>query len=245
MPCPAVGGQGQKGAAMPAVSPRDMPLTDACYPALRRCPLFAGLPDASLSRALSLLSAVGRTYARGEYLCRQDEFLSRFGLVLAGTVQVYTDDLEGNQMMMANVTQGETFGESLCFLQRKAAHLYIMTAAGAEVLWLDASFFHTADGADPLVYTLFSRFTAMLAARTLEMNERIQILSKRTLREKLLTFFAGWERRSGQKTFSVPFDRASLAVYLGVNRTALSRELSLMQREGLIDFYRNSFRIFI
>lgn len=213
------------------------------YPLLRRSPLFADLPDAALARALSLLSADARTYARGEYLCRSGEPLARFGLVLAGTVQVYTDDLEGNQVMMANVTPGETFGESLCFLQRVASHIYILTAAGAEVLWLDISLFQGADRAEPFVYNLFTRFTAMLATRALEMNERIQILSKLTLRDKLLTFFAGWERRSGKKTFQIPFDRTALAVYLGVNRTALSRELSAMQKEGLIEFYRSSFKI--
>ena len=139
----------------------------------------------------------------------------------------------------------ETFGESLCYLAREASHLYILTATGAEVLWMDAAVFLAEGQADPFVYLLFSRFTAMLAARTLEMNERIQILSKLTLREKLLTFFAGWERRAGQKTFQIPFDRASLAVYLGTNRAALSRELARMQQEGLIEFYRSSFKILI
>ena len=67
--------------------------------------------------------------------------------------------------------------------------------------------------------------------------------SKLTLREKLLTFLSGWERRCGQKTFQIPFDRAALAVYLGVNRTALSRELSAMQAEGLLEFYKNSFKL--
>lgn len=230
---------------MPTICEHGTPGVSACYPLLRRCPLFADLPDDLLARALSLLSATVRTYARGEYLCRQDEQLSRFGLVLSGTVQVYTDDIEGNQMMMANVTVGETFGESLCYLAREASHIYILTAGGAEVLWLDAALFRREGQAEPFVYTLFSRFTAMLATRTLEMNERIQILSKLTLREKLLTFLAGWERRAGQKTFQIPFDRASLAVYLGVNRAALSRELAQMQREGLIEFYRSSFKILI
>ncbi len=215
----------------------------ARYPLLRHSLLFAGLADGQLDEALALLSATRRTYARGEYLCRTGEQLARFGLVLSGTVQVYTDDFEGNQMMMANVTPGETFGESLCYLQRSAPHLYILTAGGAEVLWLDVAPFRHERGAAPLVHAMFSRFTAMLAARALEMNERIQILSKYTLREKLLTFLSGWERRCGQKTFQIPFDRAALAVYLGVNRTALSRELSAMQAEGLLEFYKNSFKL--
>ena len=213
------------------------------YPILRRCPLFCDMADPAIDRALTLLSASIGRYGRGDYLHHAGQGLSRFGLVLAGTVQVYTDDLDGNQLMMANVVAGETFGESLCFLGRSTEHVYILTAAGAEVLWLDVSPFRGESCIDPFTYTLFSRFTAMLAARTLDMNERIQILSKLTLRDKLLTFFAGWERRSGQKTFSIPFDRAALAVYLGVNRTALSRELSAMQREGLIEYYRNSFKL--
>lgn len=221
------------------------PLSPACYPLLRTSPLFVDMPDATLARALTLLSAATRHYGKGEYLCRPGEGLARFGLVLSGAVQVYTDDLGGNQVMMANVTPGETFGESLCFLEQRAAHLYILSAGGAEVLWLDVAPFRTLPGADPFVYTVFSRFTAMLATRTLQMNERIQILSKLTLREKLLTFLAGWERRSGQKTFSVPFDRAALAVYLGVNRAALSRELSAMQKAGLIEYYRSSFKILV
>jgi len=83
----------------------------------------------------------------------------------------------------------------------------------------------------------------MLAERTLRMNDRVQILSRPLLRDKLTTFFAQCEHRYGSKTFRVPFDRAGMALYLGVNRSALSRELSDMQAEGLIDFYRNSFRI--
>ncbi|MBQ2118632.1 MAG: winged helix-turn-helix domain-containing protein, partial [Clostridia bacterium] len=75
------------------------------------------------------------------------------------------------------------------------------------------------------------------------MNSRIQILSKLTLREKLLTFFSDQAKKSGADTFSVPLDRKDMATYLGADRSALSRELSRMKREGLIDYYRNSFRI--
>ena len=210
---------------------------------LLSCPLFSGLREAALDRAITLLSGMTRSYSRGEQLCRTDEPFTRFGLVLSGSVEVYTNDHEGNQIMMVGVEAGETFGESLCFLGRSAPHLYILTATGAEVLWLSPAPFRAAPLWDDFTANLFSRFTAMLATRTLEMNERIQILSKRTLREKLLTFFAACARRNGGKTFSIPFDRAALAVYLGVNRTALSRELSAMQREGLISFYRNSFKL--
>ena len=204
--------------------------------------LFRGMGEEELSRALTLMEAHRGTYARGEYLCRMGERISAFGMVLAGTVQVYSDDPDGRGMMMANVSEGGSFGESLAFLSVPHSPVHILTATGCEVLWLHTGVLR-APSADPFLFTLRDRFTAMLAARTLDMNDRIQILSKLTLRDKLTTFFAEWEKRTGKSTFAVPFDRAALADYLGTNRTALSRELSRMQEDGLIEFYKNSFKI--
>ena len=79
------------------------------------------------------------------------------------------------------------------------------------------------------------RFVTMLAGRTLAMNDRIQILSRPTLRGRYV-------RRAG-KCFAIPFDRADMAAYLGTDRSALSRELGRMQREGLLRFRKNRFEI--
>ena len=86
------------------------------------------------------------------------------------------------------------------------------------------------------------RFCAMLAARTLSMNDRIQVLSRTTIRERVLTLLSQYNTGSGSG-ITLPFDRESLALYIGVNRSALSRELSAMKRDGIIDFYKNSFRL--
>ena len=75
------------------------------------------------------------------------------------------------------------------------------------------------------------------------MNDRIQVLSKQLLRDKLTTYFSQCAVRARSRSFSIPFDRESLAAYLGVNRSALSRELSRMQREGLIRYEKNRFTL--
>lgn len=89
---------------------------------------------------------------------------------------------------------------------------------------------------------LANRFVAALASRTLSLNQRIQILSRRTLREKLITFLSQYATAQGD-TFTVPFDRASMANFLGADRSALSRELSHLRKEGVLDYHRNQFRI--
>ena len=227
---------------MPHTAKKDGALTAADRLLLQKSPLFAGLAEEDFSFALSLMEAEERAYIKGELLHRAGEPILSFGFVLAGAVGVYSDDLDGNRVLMASVTQGETFGESLCYLAVPSAPVGIFAQEDSRVLFLRTSpLRHPAQ--DPRIFAMRDRFAAMLAARTLVMNDRIQILSKRTLREKLLTFFAQNCRKYRASTFRIPFDRADLALYLGCDRAALSRELSHMQKEGIIEFYRNSFRI--
>jgi CRP-like cAMP-binding protein len=119
-----------------------------------------------------------------------------------------------------------------------------VAAAPASVLWLSTEALRAPLAVkDEKSFLFYSRFMAVLAERTLAMNSRIQVLSKTTLRLRLLTFLSQCAEENGSKTFQIPFDRAALASYLGANRAALSRELSAMKREGILDFYKSSFRL--
>ena len=206
-----------------------------------RSVLFSGLSGEELDRALDFFFARVRDYPQGALLHRADEPVQAFGLVLEGVVQVYMNDIHGGRLLMASVPPGETFGESMCFLRQPEPSVYMRAAEPVVLLHMRTD--RVLDDGDGLERELQRRFISMLARRTLDMNSRIQILSKRTLRGKLVAFFTEWARRSGSATFSVPFDRASMADYLGTDRAALSRELSRMRREGVIDFYKNSFRV--
>ena len=208
---------------------------------IRKHLLFSDLSDEDYGRALIFFHAYAKSHMKGEYLNRIGATLDAFGLVLSGNVQVYMVDIDGNEMIMANVSQGESFGESLCFLQRETP-VYIRAVSDCEILWLDPDRIKSAANNSPFDIELASRFTALLAQRTLSMNNRIQILSKLTLRRKLITFFSEYAV-SGAAEFTVPMNRHEMAAYLGAERSALSRELSKMRSEGIIDFNRNRFRI--
>ncbi len=207
---------------------------------LRSCALFSGLTDRELDYALDFFSAAERSYKKGDFLNRIGFPLPAFGLVLSGGIQVYMDDIDGNEMIMANVAPGGTFGESLCYLGLDAP-VYIRAMSETAILWLSTARMRHPEQENPLDCALSVRFTAMLARRTLSMNDRIQILSKSTMRGKLIAFFTQYSKLGS--TFTIPFSRADMAVYLGTERTALSRELSRMKREGIIDFHKNTFRI--
>ena len=206
---------------------------------LFRCPLFADLSPEDTREALRFFQAQEKRYARGELLKNPVEPLTAFGLALEGYITVTMQDIDGREMLLAHVGPGQTFGESLCYL-RENAPLTIAAQTDARVLWLRCDGLRQAAEGD-LPRLLQTRFTAMLARRTLRMNDRIQILSRGSIREKLNAFFTECARDAGSPSFDIPFDRAGMAAYLGVDRSALSRELSRMRQEGLISYQKNHF----
>ncbi len=212
------------------------------HPMILQCPLFQGLPPDALDYALSYFEAHVKAYGKGDFLHQVSFPLERFGLVLSGTIQVSMDDMDGHHIIMNNVSAGGLFGEAYCFLGADAP-IYICAVTEAEVLWMRPT--RVKAPRLPLQerdQMLANRFVAALASRTLSLNQRIQILSRRTLREKLITFLSQYATAQGD-TFTVPFDRASMANFLGADRSALSRELSHLRKEGVLDYHRNQFRI--
>lgn len=205
-------------------------------------PLFAGMDAETIDRAAILLDGYLRRYARGELLHRPWTRMDRFALVLSGTAQACADDIDGNRMILTDVQPGVTFGESLCFLRIAESPVYIVASTETEVLWLSAEALYGARS-EGMIPELQRRFTALLAARTLTMNSRIRILSRRSIREKLLVYFGECAAKAGGEEFTVPFSREDMAVYIGSDRSALSRELSRMRKDGIIDYRRNRFRL--
>jgi len=203
---------------------------------------FRGLSAVQIEYALDFFHAQRRSFQRGECFVRTGDRLSSFGLVLSGAVQVSMTDLNGNRMIMANVSTGDTFGESLSFLDVSTSPIFAAAEADCELLWLSTENLRRAP-ANEMDHLFMHRFAAMLAVRTLSMNDRIQILSKKTLRGKLIAFFSQQIKRRGSTSFEIALDRGAMADYLGTDRSALSRELFAMRDEGILNFHKNRFQL--
>ncbi len=208
---------------------------------IRKSQLFNGMEDNILAECLEITEAAVSEYKKGGFLHCAFERLNRFGLVLSGTVQACSDDIEGNRMIMAEVTPGLTFGEALCYLKIPDSPVYIVAPERCTVLWLSTDMLYRSDKPAAIIFE--RQFTSVLAARTLAMNGRIQILSKLKLRDKLITYFSELSSSSGSDTFKVTLNRESMAAYIGTDRSALCRELSSMKKDGIIDYRKNTFRL--
>ena len=84
---------------------------------------------------------------------------------------------------------------------------------------------------------------AMLARRNKELTEKIRYMSQRSTRQKLMFYLSAEARRQGTATFTLPYNRQQLADFLSVDRSAMSAELSKMQKEGLVSYNRNQFAL--
>ena len=207
-------------------------------------PLFAGLDEKEMHKVLSLLDACEAECDAGELLHMPGTVLERFTFVLSGQVQVYRDEPDGTRLLMASNGPGDSFGESLCFLGN-AAPVTIIASEKSRLLWLSMDPVKGSGqaGDAELLHMVTMRVMECFAKRALDMNDRIQVLSQRTLRKKVLTFLLQFDRRDPGKSFKLPLGREDMAVFLGCDRSALSRELALMKKDGMIDYYKNSFRL--
>ena len=210
----------------------------------RSCILFSNLTDEEFGNSLDVLRAQYSVYGKGEMIHAPYLEMKKFGLVLSGTAQACTDDINGNKIIMTEIVPGVTFGESLCFLEIKDSPVYVFASERCCVLWLSAE--NLFNGcSDKLTVILRKQFTAMLAARTLSMNSRIQVMSKIKLRDKLMSYFFSLSLKTKSKTFTIPMNREDLAAYIGSDRSALSRELSSMKKDGVINIKGKTVKIIL
>ena len=219
-----------------------MKIDEKYYEIIKNCPIFSMPGEYSVDDILSALNAQIAQYSKGDFIHTGGEPFLNFGILLCGSAQACIDDMEGNRMIMAEINVGATFGESLCYLKIPDSPVYVYSSEKSEVLWLNPQ--KIIDNCETkLELNIHRNYTRMLAQRALSMNTRIQVLSKLRLKDKILTYLTSVANAAGTKTFSILLSREDFATYIGANRTALSRELSALKKNGVIDYYKNTFKI--
>lgn len=204
--------------------------------------LFKGLSSEDLEIMLGRLGTSEAEYAQWSILQYPGRPMEHFGFVLSGTVQVYRDEPDGTRLLMASNGPGGSFGESLCYLEVQEVPVTITAASDCRVLWLKMDAVRKPEN-DEIGRDIVSRVMAGFAQRALNMNDRIQILSQRTLKKKIMTYLMQLAAEAGSNTFNVNFSREDMAVFLGCDRSALCRVLASMKDEGLIDYYLKTFKV--
>lgn len=213
-------------------------------PVLKKCPLFAGVTEEQLLSVLACLGAAVQPYDKGAAILSEGAAAQRMGIVLSGSVQVERTDYAGNRSIMTKLGAGQLFAEAFICAGVEKMPVSVFAVENAHVLMLDAQRILYACGNACTAHTqLIYNLMRILAAKNLSCQQKIEVLSQRTTRGKLLRYLADCAQQAGDKRFSIPFDRQALADYLQVERSGLSMEISKLRSEGVLRCTKNQFEM--
>lgn len=198
-----------------------------------QCPLFRGLSDIQQEFIVAQISPREKRYEKGEVIFRTGEKTGEFGIILKGKVTVIKEDCNGNQVILAHFEMGDIFAESFAF-SGKIMTVTVMAESDCEILFL-----HQRQVLS--VPKLTENLLRIFAGKNVFLTERIEHLSRRNMKEKVLSYLADCARVAGSNRFRVPLNRQEMADYLAVDRSALSAVLSKLKEEGKIDYWKNEF----
>ncbi len=195
--------------------------------------LFQGFSREEAAMLCSAMQPTFRAIKKGAVFLAEGEPSVRVGFIQKGRLSGTRNSSEGQSHILEFYEQGELLGlESIC--STKQISLLTYTAVEESIVLVLSLNGIMAGGVRPFVANLFFRnINQMLADRCVRLVYKTEVLSKRALRERILTFLRIRQQRRGNRLY-LGMDREQFAQYLCVNRSALSRELNDMQRDGLI-----------
>ena len=197
--------------------------------------LFEGITDEECSRMFVCFGAREEVYQAGQVICEFDGTQSAVGVLLNGSAELVRMDADGNRTILETLEEGGVFGEVLAFSGASGDATVLECRRDCQVIYLDydqitkrcenACLHHSI-----LVQNLFR----MLSSKTLHLSERVEVLSRRSIREKLLCYFDQLSRQCEEDTFTLPFSLSTLAEYISADRSAMMREMKKLRSEGVI-----------
>lgn len=206
--------------------------------------LFQGFTEEETESVLKCLSAVNKSYKKEEYIFHMGDFVTSVGMVLTGSVQVIRDDYWGNRQIIAGIGEGQLFGESYACVKGEPLMVSVLAAEHTEVLFLEVRKLLTVCSMACQFHSrVIQNLLTVIAGRNLTLTTKIDHMSKKTIREKVLSYLSFQAEKQGRNRFEIPFNRQQMADYLAVDRSALSAELSRMQKEHLLSYDRNQFTL--
>lgn len=211
---------------------------------LRECPLFDRIGDESLKEMLGCLNAKERSYKKGDAVFAEGDKAKYLGIVLEGSVQLVRVDYYGNRSILANIEPPQLFGEAFACAGLKSLPVDAVAAADTKILLLDAQRIARPCGnACPCHGQTILNLLHIVAKKNLVLHQKIEITSKRSTREKLMTYLMLQAKNAKSHTFTVPYDRQELADYLEVDRSGLSAEISKLRNEKVLECRRSTFTL--
>ena len=211
---------------------------------LRGSAPFAGIDAAEARAMLGCLRVRTRAYSAGEAILHMGDTVRELGIVLSGGVRIERCDPWGDVTVLGYARELDAFAESYACAPGTPLLVDAVAAKPSEVAFLDMRCVLAPCGRGCAHHAkLVANLLAIAARKNIELSRRAFHTAPKSLRGKLLAYLGSEADAAGSPSFTIPYNRQQLADYLGVDRSALSAELSRMQREGILATKRSRFEL--
>lgn len=207
-------------------------------------PFFSGFTVQELRQLRALGCMRIDRFRHGTLILQAGSRVHEMGIVISGSVHIESSDLWGTRSILSCVETGGVFAETYA-LFGEPLMVDAVAAADCEILFLSLTpLLDPQNGRESWHARLMQRMLRLSTQKNLTLSTRIFCTAAKNVRGRLLTYLSGEAARQGKYEFDIPFNRQQLADYLNLDRSALSKELSRMRDEGMLEYKRNHFKLF-
>ena len=211
---------------------------------LKKTQLFKGLDEEEIASLFSCLEAKIRSYKKGEYILRQGEVTDSLAVIVAGSVHIQTDDYWGNRSIINSLSETDMFAEAYAGMDGGRMSSDAVAREESTVIFFNLNKMLTVCSAACRFHSLvIQNLFFAVSEKNRRLVGKLGHISKRTTREKLMSYLSEQAKNTKGTHFKIPFNRQQLADFLSVDRSAMSNELGKLRDEGLIEFHKNEFRL--
>lgn len=212
---------------------------------LENCLLFKQMSLDEQHSLLNCFQMKEKRYKKNEYIFRAGEAIQYIFVVLSGSVAIIEDDYWGNRSIIDYLLPNQTYGISYAYSKIDTYPISAIAKTNAVVLLIDVDKIFSPCGNHCVHHSqLIRNAVEIISEQNIALIDKIEHLSKRTTKDKILAFLSYSSKKAKSNTFDIPFDRQELADYLSVDRSALSNELSKLKKEGLLNYHKNHFTLY-
>lgn len=214
------------------------------YNQIKNSPVFYGMNDEELKGLLECFHARVRKYEKDEMIIRQGDIVSNIYLILEGAVNIEKDSYWGRRIIISRLSKNDNLALSFVGSKNIESNVDAVTVENTLVLILGyEQCTSMCQNACTRHKVLINNLFQILSRENIELIQKIENVSQKTIRDKLMTFLSNEAQKNHSNSFSIQFNRQDLADYLNVDRSAMSFELSKLQKEGLIKYDKNKFEL--
>ena len=211
---------------------------------LQKSMLFRGMTEPEITKALQALEAHEKRYEKGETLLIAGTITEQMGLVLEGSVTIESNDAWGNRTIISHVGNGQVFAETYALLENEPMLVDVTASEDCRVLFLRSGRIQSLNSSlEPWALKYITNLLTISMHKNLILSGRSFHTAPKTIRGRVMAYLNSVSLQRQSWEFDIPFDRQQLADYLNLERSALSKEIGKMRREGLIDCRKNHFSI--